>query len=180
MLRRLHFAGVASAATLTSPAGTTFTGTIKGSSSNTRLTNSSTFGTIGCGRSEVEGSITKHGTNVTALADITKLTFTECTGGKPTDPVVKPGTLELHYTSGSNGTVTASGAEIIMHETIVGTCVFKTNQTDFGQFTGGTPAKLDIESAPIPQESGNFFCPSSATWNGSYTFISPGTLLADA
>ncbi|HET7418630.1 MAG TPA: hypothetical protein VFJ61_13490 [Solirubrobacterales bacterium] len=175
----MAFAGVASATTLTSPAGTTFTGTLKASSSNATLTNSSTIGTIKCAKSEVEGNVTKHGTGVTVFGDITKLTFTECTGGEPTDPVAKPGTLELHYTSGSNGTVTSSGAEVIIHKTLVGTCVFKTNNTDIGQFTGGTPAKLDIEGV-IPQESSNFFCPPNATWSGTYTVTSPGTLLVNA
>ncbi|HET7418629.1 MAG TPA: hypothetical protein VFJ61_13485 [Solirubrobacterales bacterium] len=176
----MAFAGVASATTLTSPAGTTFTGTLKASSSETTLTNSSTIGTIKCTKSEVEGPVTSHGTGKTVFGDVSKLTFTECTNGEPTDPVVKGGTLELHWTSGSNGTVTSSGAEVIIHKTLVGSCTFKTNNTDIGQFTGGTPAKLDIESAAIPQESTNFFCPTSATWKGSYTVTSPGTLLADA
>ncbi|HET7418626.1 MAG TPA: hypothetical protein VFJ61_13470 [Solirubrobacterales bacterium] len=173
----MAFAGTASATRVTSPAGTLYTGTIKATSTDTKLTNSSTIGTISCEHSEVEGTVTSHGSAATAIGSLSKLTFTKCTGGEPTSPVVTRGTLEVHLTTAPNGTATSNGAEVIVHKTLVGSCTFKTKNTDIGTFTGGTPAKLDIGSSPIPQESGNFFCPASATWTGNYTVTSPGTLL---
>lgn len=176
----MAFAGIASATRVTSPAGTLYTGTIKATSTNTELHNSFSFGTIKCGHSEVEGSVTSHGSGVTAIGSISKLTFTNCTNGKPTSPVVNRGTLEVHYTSGSNGTATSNNAEVIIHETLVGTCIFKTKNTDIGTVVGGTTAKLEINSSTIPQSGGNPFCPSSATWTGTYTVNTPDTLLLDS
>lgn len=172
--------GTASATRVTSPAGTLYTGTVKFLSLNLKITNAFTFGTIQCQRTELEGNVSSHGSGVTAVGSFTSLTFTNCTGGKPTSPVVKPGSFELHYTSGSNGTVTSNGAEIIVHETLVGTCIFKTTNTDIGTFTGGTPASVDFNSSVIPQSSGNPFCPASATLTGAFTVTSPGTLLLDS
>ncbi|HET7418628.1 MAG TPA: hypothetical protein VFJ61_13480 [Solirubrobacterales bacterium] len=173
----LAFAGVASATTVTSPAGTAFTGTIKATSTDTKLTNSATIGTVSCEHSEVEGLVTSHGGASTAFGDITKLTFTKCSGGEPTSPVTTRGTLEVHLTTAPDGTATSNGASVTVHKTLVGTCTFITKNTDIGTFLGGTPAHLAIGSSPIPQSSGNFFCPSSATWTGNYTVTSPGTLL---
>ncbi|HET7418100.1 MAG TPA: hypothetical protein VFJ61_10795 [Solirubrobacterales bacterium] len=173
----LAFAGTASATTLTSPAGTAYTGTIKGTSSKITLTNSSTFGTFQCEHSEIEGTPSSHGSGVTAVAIVGKWTFSKCTGGKPTSPVAKPGSWEFHLTTAPNATWTSNGSEWVWHETLVGTCIFITKNTDLGTLKGGTPAKIEIGASPLPQESGNFFCPSSATLGGSYTITSPSTLL---
>lgn len=176
----MAFAGTASATRVTAPANTLFTGTIKATSTNTELHNSFTFGTIKCGHSEVEGTVTSHGSGVTAVGSISKLTFTSCTGGEPTSPVTKRGTLEVHYTSGTNGTATSNGAEVIIHKTLVGTCVFTTSNTDIGTVTGGKPASLDINSSTINQTGSNPFCPATATWTGNYTVTSPAELLLDS
>jgi len=185
----MAFASPALATFATSPANTTYTGKVKATSTNTVLTNSSTIGTVKCGHSEVEGEITSHSTTstVTLIGHITKLTFTSCTGGEPTSPVATPGTLEVHTFSGSsdgNGTATSNGAVVTIHKTLVGTCVFKTKATDIGKVVGsknngGKTAILEIGSQPIPQESGNPFCPASATWTGTYTVTSPDYLDID-
>jgi hypothetical protein len=165
----MAFAGVASATTLTSPAGTAYTSTLKATSTSSTLHGS--FISVTCKHSAVEGKVESHGASVTAGGKVTGLTFSECT-----DPVTvkKEGSLEVH----SNGRVTSTGAEIIIH-TSVGECVFTTSGTDIGLFTGGTPAKLDIDSVAIPRTGGSFFCGSSGEWTGSYSVTTPGTLLLD-
>ncbi|HET7418627.1 MAG TPA: hypothetical protein VFJ61_13475 [Solirubrobacterales bacterium] len=175
----IPFAGTASASRVTSPPGTLYTGTIKATSTDTKWTNSSTIGTVSCEHSEMVGTVKGHGSSATAIVSLSTLTFSKCTGGEPTSPVGFPGSLELHLTTAPNGTTTSSGAVVIIHKTLVGSCSFRTNEkpADIGTFTGGTPAKLDIGSSPIPQGSNNMFCPSSANLSGTYTFTSPGSLL---
>jgi hypothetical protein len=165
----MAFAGVATASTLTSPAGTTYTSTIKASAGSTSLDGS--FTTVTCNKSTTEGKVEQHGASVNAGGNVSSLTFSEC--NFPTK-VVKAGKLEITSTS----EVISTGAEISI-ETSVGTCVFTTNNTKVGTFTGGTPASMDIASAKIPRTGGNFLCGSSGTWTGSYTVNTPSTLLVD-
>ena len=181
----MAFAGVASATILTSPAGTTYTSTIKATSTESSLDGA--FVTVTCKHSAVEGKVESHGAGVTAGGKISSLTFTEC--NFPTT-VKKAGSLEIHTTKvtdangevtepvNGNGTLTSTGAEIEI-ATSVGTCIFTTSATDVGTVTGGTTAKLDIASAKIPRTGGNFLCGSSGTWTGSYTINTPDTLLVD-
>ena len=72
---------------------------------------------------------------------------------------------------------------MIVHKTLVGTCVFKTNNTDIGTLVGtdgsGSTAKLEIGAKQIPQMGENPFCPESATWSGSYTITTPDVLYVD-
>jgi hypothetical protein len=170
----MAMAGTASATSLTSSSGTT--PTIKASSTNAVLTGPFGFGTISCANSTVEGTVTEHGTNITAGGAITSLTFTNCEGGEPTSPVVKPGSLQVHGTSTTgNGTVTSSSASVIVHKTLLGTCTFNTASTgtDIGTLTGSNitkgNAKLDI-AATIPGTCG------SGAWEGNYTVTSPASL----
>jgi hypothetical protein len=182
----MAFAGTASATTLTSPAGTTYTSTIKAESEGTTelVSELGAFGTIKCKKSTVEGKVEEHGTTVTAGGKISTLTFTECEGGTPTSPVAVPGSLEVHTegsTSNGNGTLTSKNAKVIVHNTAVGTCEFETSSTgtDLGKLTGGTPAKLVISGVVIRVGGSNPFCGSNSTWKGTYKVTSPSTLLVD-
>lgn len=181
----MAFAGTASATILTSPSGTTYTSTIKSSSTNTELVGElGTFSTIKCTSSTVEGKVESHGASVTAGGAISSLTFSGCTGGTPTTPVAQPGSLEVHTegaSSNGNGTLTSKSAKVIVHNTAVGTCTFETGSTgdDIGEVTGGTPAVLTISAKVIRVSGTNPFCGSSSTWKGTYTVSSPGTLLVD-
>jgi hypothetical protein len=170
----MAMAGTASATSLTSNEGTT--PTIVAESSNAVLTGPFGFGTIACAKSKVEGPVEKHGAGVTVYGKIKVLTFTECTGGEVTDPVVKPGALEVHSTSTTgNGTVTSIDAQVIIHKTLLGTCTFNTASTgtDIGTLTGSNITKgnavLDI-SASIPGTCG------SGAWEGNYKVVKPSTL----
>jgi hypothetical protein len=117
----------------------------------------------------------KHGVSTTAEGKLSKLAFSGCNYQLT---VKKAGSLAFHATSEGNGTLTWTGGEFAMH-TSVGECIFTTNGTDIGTITGGTGAKLDIDSVHIPRTGGSFFCGSSLEWTGSYTFSTPSTLLLD-
>jgi len=165
----MAFAGTASATTITSPTGTTAT-TIHATNENGHVILANSNANIECA-STVEGSITSQGSGVTASGNLSSLSFTGCTGGW-TVTVNALGSLEGHWTTGYNGTLTSSGTTVtaVLH-TIFGdiTCRYATSNTSIGTVTGGSPATLDI-SASIPFHSGGGLCGSGASaWSGNYT-----------
>ena len=174
----MAMAGTASATTITSPKGTTYTGTIKAENEGS-VTLTSVFGGFGavhCNKSIVEGKVEKHGVGQTVFGLISKLTFEECT--KPVT-VINAGSLELHYLNAKEGTLTSSNAKIEIHETAFGTCTFTTASTgtDLGtvtttEATGGN-ATLDIK-ASIPSACG------TGTWEGAYKVVTPTPFYLDA
>jgi hypothetical protein len=176
----MAFAGSASATTLTSPTGTTFTGKFHAVSENGHVQLHSPLSTIEC-NATVQGEVKTHGAGVTASGPITGWTFSDCTI-EDTITVKKAGVFEVHWTSGYSGTLTSSGAEIeIFKHSFGGSCIYSTTNTHIGTVTGGTEATLDIDSAAIPRTGGTlgFFCGSSAEWTGNYKFTTPHTLYID-
>jgi len=176
----MAMAGTASATSITSPAGTTYTSTIKAENEGT-ITLTSVFGGFGavsCKKSTVEGKVETHGAAVTAGGKITGLTFTECSGGTPTSPVTTPGTLEVHRNADGSGALTSKSASVVIHGTAFGTCTFTTSSTgtSLGTLTTttqtGGKATLDIK-ASIASACG------TGTWEGSYVVTTPSTLLID-
>jgi hypothetical protein len=165
----LALAGPAAATNLTSPKGTTYTGTVKAEAGTIEV--HGPFTTVACTKSTAEAKIENHGASITVSGKVSGLTFTGC--NFPVK-VLKYGSVEGH----TGGTVTSSGAEITV-ETSIANCLFVTESTDVGSGTGGTPARLDINSAGIPRTGHSFFCGSSATATGSYTVTTPGTLFLD-
>jgi len=129
----MAFAGSASATTLTSPSGTAFTGVIEAEASFTTIHGPVD---ITCNRSSMAGWSQSHGSGVTAGGYLFSLTFSECNNHVT---VNSAGSLEIHGTSGGNGTVTSTGAEISVQVTSLGiTCVYRTGFTDIGTLTGGS------------------------------------------
>jgi hypothetical protein len=180
----MAFAGSASATTLTSPTGTTYTGTIKAASepdavagTNHVLLHNETAD-IEC-NSTVEGKVEKHGAGKAVSGKISKLVFNNCTEGW-TVHVVSGGELSVTSDGGYNGTLFSTGATVEATSSFFGiTCRYRTNNTHIGTLTGGTPATLKI-SASIPFHGGSFFCGGeNAAWTGSYKVNSPATLLVD-
>ena len=170
----MAFAGVASATTVTSSSGTTPKIV---SAANGHVVLDNPIAKIECG-SNVEGTVQTHGAGVTAGGAITALSFTGCTNSWHVT-VVSAGSLEIHATSGGNGTLTSSGATV--ESTRFGiTCRYATSKTDIGTVTAGEHAKLDI-SAAIPFHSGSGLCGEGATtWTGSYSVSSPTNLSIDS
>ncbi len=165
----MAFAGTASATTLTSPEGTTYTGEIVATSTNSKLDGS--FVTVECSHSQAKGNVEGHGAGVDVTGKISSLTFTGC---NYTTHVKAAGSLAINSSNG----VSSTGASVEI-TTSVGTCVFTTNGTSVGSLTEGTGATLDINSAKIPRTGGNFLCGSSGTWTGSYEVTTPGSLWVD-
>jgi hypothetical protein len=149
---------------------------IKASLSGT-ATLTTTEGTVldTCSGGEVNGSTTNSGSATeTVKGNITALTWTNCT--EPT-ATTKLGGLEIHYTSGLNGTLTAGAAsEVTVNTTFFGSCVFTipTGGT-IGTLTGSTStnATFDI-NAVAKRVSG--LCPETTRWVGTYKVTSPSPL----
>ncbi len=173
----MAFAASASATTVTSSTGETptFHATIG-------QTTFHGIATITCASGALSGSISSHGSGVTASGSISTLTYSECgpvhvtvltngTGANGT------GTLEVHATmSTGNGAFTGNGTRITVQVTSLGvSCILETQNTTLGTVTGGENAILHLESANIPRVSGDsgIFCGSNFIVTGSYTFTHP-------
>jgi hypothetical protein len=87
--------------------------------------------------------------------------------------VKKAGTLSVTWTSGYNGTVTWSGAEIEKTNAIGVTCIYTTNNTHLGTLIGGSSATLAINSVTIFRTGGSFFCGTHDFWTGAYQTTGP-------
>jgi hypothetical protein len=167
----MAFTGSASAQTLTSPAGTEYTGTIEATASGSLLLKAG-FANITCTSSTVAGKVTTNN-NTHAAGAISTLTYSNC--GSATVDTLKTGELTIQK---STGAVSGSGSEVTV--AVFGTsCVYGTKTgTALGTLTGGTPAKMTI-NANLPLISGGFGCANPANWSGSYTVTNPKTLLVD-
>lgn len=173
----LALTAVASATTVTSPAGTTYTGTIVATNENGHVKLQNPAAVIECSF-EVEGTVSTHGSGVTAEGG-GSVKFSACTNGW-TKTTNAGGTITAHWTSGSNGILTSSGATITSVNDNLGiTCRYTTNATQLGTVTGGKPATVDIEAA-IPFHSGSVFCGSgSVALTGSVVVTTPSELYLD-
>jgi hypothetical protein len=178
----MAFEASASATTLTSPPGTTYTSWISASSEGATTLHGPA--TITCNSSTMEGRVEQHGGNgVRAGGWISNLSFSSC--GSNDVSVKSTGWLEVETKNESpdgNGTVFSTSAEISVNVTSLGiTCVYSTAFTDIGTLTGsnstGSNATLDINSSSIPRTGGSIFCGSSAKWTGSYKITTPSELV---
>jgi len=183
----MAFAGTASATELTSPAGTKLAlGTevtaelvggpvvIDGASSNYE-----------CTEAPALGKLEQQGSSVTVKGSLVEWWLGGCGSSKVS--VLKKGTVELHTQEGSsngNGTITVSGTEVTMEASTGLHCIFTTNNTDLGVFTGskntGGHAKVDLAGI-VPRTAGRsgIFCGTSTGITGSYTITSPSYLDLD-
>jgi hypothetical protein len=181
----MAFAGTASATTLTSPAGTSYTGKIVASTEGKVSLHGENGVTVEC-EGTVEGTIETHSSTTTAHGPISALTWKNCTGGTPT--TVTNGRLIAHTaTKANDGTLTSQGTKVsIAASSIFGTitCVYATGGTEatathIGTLTGsantGGNATLDI-SATIPRVEGSSLCGSNGIWTGSYKVTAPAEL----
>ena len=172
------FAASVSATVITSPASTTYAGTISASAGVTSLHNDAF--SVWCNKSLVTGKVEFHGAGTTAGGAVSTLSFSECT--RPVTVLAK-GSLEVAATSGGNGTVRSSVASVTIHGPFGVNCLYTTAQTDVGTLTGSSTtnatAKLDINSALIPRTGDSPFCGTFGEWTGSYTVNTPDYLDVD-
>jgi hypothetical protein len=169
----MAFAGSASAApTLTSPAGTEYTGTIESTASGSLLLKAG-FANITCTASTVSGTVSSN-TEAEASGAISTLTFSNC--GSATVTTITKGSLTIL----PSGAVSGSGSEVTVGISSLGTsCIYGTKTgTALGTLVGGTPAKMTIKAnLPLVKTASGFGCASPAEWSGSYTVTKPSTLL---
>ena len=177
----MAFVATSSATTLTSPTGTTYTGTV--TIEEEEIAFDGAFTTIKCSESHIEFDVEQHGANVTVAGKVKTHSMSGCNFAVT---VKNPGIMEIHAVgTGTHrtGTLTSSGTEISI-ATSVGTCVFTTSSTHFGTITPtndtGGHATLDTESAKLPRTGGSFLCGSSATMTGSHTISKPEKLWIDS
>ncbi|MGN6254862.1 MAG: hypothetical protein ACTHO8_07765 [Solirubrobacterales bacterium] len=183
----LAFAGIATATTLTSPAGTTLpagTSIHLQLKAGTKTVLHGAFGNTECEESTLEGKTANTGSSTeTVHGPVETLIYGTC---NCTVVVLKKGELAIHTltaTADGNGTVTASGQEVTTKCNFFGIeyhCIWNTSGTDLGTLTGGTPALL-AENATFTREGGNSgtACGKSGTWTGDYEVTSPKPLLVD-
>ncbi len=164
----MAFAGSASATTLATKgvvvnSSEAIEASIKsGGSAILKDTNALTVDT--CTGSVVKGSTSSPFTGASVGGAISSLTFTGCSH-KTT--VIKPGSLSITWTSGTNGSVKSTGAEVTVESTIFGaSCIAKTGEgTTIGTFTGVKEgnATMDINGVI------NMGICGDANWTGTYT-----------
>ncbi|HEY6730713.1 MAG TPA: hypothetical protein VI039_06780 [Solirubrobacterales bacterium] len=179
----MAFAATASATTVTSPAGSPYTGTIEATNEGTLTLVG--VATVNCDHSYVRGTITQHGivngNTVPASGPIHELTFDECDQHVN---VQSGGTLEIN----SAGTLISKNATVeVEFTTIFGNihCNFATTGTDVGDLTdapsnsGHATLHIEENDIPVEAEGSSFLCGATAEWNGAYTVTSPTGLVID-
>lgn len=177
----LGITGTASATIATSPAGTQIgVGTVIKSELTGTAVLHPPIGDIECKKAGGEGKVTRAGSSTeTPTGESFFVSFSECNAEVV---VLNKGTGEIHTegsTANGNGTMTSSGAEVTV--TFSGFhCIFKTNNTDVGVLTGGTPAIAEVNSA-IPRTGGRSgaFCGTTALLTATLKVTTPETVLID-
>ena len=172
----MAFAAPASADSVTSPTGTTYTGELKAEAEGHTVIDNP-IAKIECAStysSQVEG----HGSGKEVSGKNSNLTFTNCTDSWHVTVTVF-GAFGIVWGSGFVGVFAMAG--VIIEATRFGiTCRYSAGSgTKVGSLTGGNPATLDI-SASLPFHSGSIFCGEGATaWTGSYKMTTPSSLYVD-
>jgi hypothetical protein len=154
-------------------AGTEIKSTLSGTATLT-----TTEGTVldTCAGGEVKGKTSNAGgaaETVKGSVAASGVTWSSCTF---TTDTLAGGELEIHYTSGLNGTLTGTGFEVTINTGLFGSCIFTLGTgTTLGTLTGSTTtnATMDI-NAIATRKSG--LCPSTAKWVGTYKVTSPSPL----
>jgi hypothetical protein len=186
----MAFAGSASAAnTLTSPSGTTYTGTLTASASaGTTLTLSATFATVTCTGSTVSGDVTTN--NATeAAGPITSLAFSGCNSRFDVVPLKNANGNFGTFLINQKTEVFSSNSAITYEDTLFGShCVFgTTTNTKLGTLnqstSATTPATVTMNTTlsyiGVLSRSSSFVCGSRATFTGSFTITSPVPLFSN-
>lgn len=154
------------------PAGTEIDASLTGSESMKLEAGATVL--FECSKGTIKGTTTNAGSSTETVKETiakANVTWGDCT---KTLDMLAGGEFEFHWSSGTNGTLTAKGLEITIN-TIFGSCVLGYGNTpkDLGAVIGGSPATIAI-STSLPKISG--LCPSESTWTANYTFTSPTPL----
>ncbi len=180
----MTFAAGASATSLTSPLGTTYTGVVQAETAGEMIVH----GTVEsrC-KSTFEWEVNGHGPGAPVKGPVNAFYLLECSGGTSVVPL-KLGTFQLHTRTKSadgDGTLTWTGAEFAYKTsppTIECRYGFESQNADVGILTGsistsGT-ARVDIDAILI-RVGGSPFCPITSKWTAEYEITSPDYLDVD-
>lgn len=178
----LIFASSSAATVVTSPSGTAYTGVIK--ASNEGAVTIHGVVDITCNNATLEGTISSHGSGVTAKGPISSSTLTECNQHLV---LISNGTFEYHTVTGGASTITSTGRTYtFIATTIFGNvhCSFMTLNSHYGVMTPGSPmggtATFHTEGViPIEPGSSDFLCGSSVEVTGRYKVTTPSSLSFD-
>ena len=141
-----------------------------------------TFKNVECEESAVGGKTENAGGKGVAVeGKVTTLTFGKCNCEvKVLNEPGPYGSLAVNWVAASdNGTLTATGQEVtVTCSTLFGNvhCIYKTNATHLGKLTGGNPAKLNAEEAPVEKLTTNVLCSEQALWTAEYEVTAPKPL----
>jgi hypothetical protein len=134
-----------------------------------------------CTGGVVAGKISNAGgAAATVSGPVESLTWTGCTDPTTT---IKGGTLEIHHISGTtDGTVTSSGAEVTVNNSVIGSCIYGTGAgIDIGRLeTAGATDVININVVVNEQIPLRFFCPDHAIWDAEYVVTTPHALIVEA
>lgn len=166
------FAGNASATTLEA-GGTTQNSSVSGSASlrsGTSASLSRTDGTLAntCTASNISLSTVSPFTALTVGGPISEMSLTSCSLEKIV--VHQPGSLSIQWSSGTNGTVSSSGAELTVPTSLGFTVNCKTNGTHFGTLTGVGEGNATMDVSTVV--NCGFLLPS-AMLKSTYTITGP-------
>jgi hypothetical protein len=173
----MAFAGSASAATLTSPTGSEYTGALSASLEGSALLKAG-FAEITCTTGTVAGSITTNN-ETHATGPTSSVAFSNC-GSATVTTLSSTGTLTI-----AKGTHAVSGTGIEVTTAVAGTsCVYGLGAgtalgTASNTVVSGSDRVTLAISAKLPKISGGFLCASPAAWTASYVVTSPATSFVD-
>jgi hypothetical protein len=144
-------------------------------SSGTKVKLKTEVATVECSESTIKGETSsEEGTPLSG--PVSTLSFGSCNCEVK---VLKTGTISTEWIAGTNnGTPRLTGSEITTScSTVFGNvhCLYKTENTDLGALTGGSPATLDLNTE-IPRLATSFLCSEKAHWEGNYEFTAPKPL----
>jgi len=171
--------GTAMATSLTSPAGTNYTGSLYAASEGTlRIPNS--VANIDCNW-KLQAYAINHGATATAESNISTLEIVGCKNNWSAI-VYTSGRLVIHsILGGPDGTVTWTGATIKFSSP--GLTCFYTIDSDVGRLTGstttGATATIDVQAELKREGASGSFCEEKPTLTGSLSISTPDLLNAD-
>jgi hypothetical protein len=148
-----------------------------------------TSGAVPGSKTVLEQSENNTGAGMALKGKILSLEFKNCTSSGGISCTVTsvntPYNASVSFTSGSNGTITVTGASGEPGARV--SCGFGFLQCRFGAepklgITGGNPAKVTATAVPmkLTSEEGFAKCPAEAKWTATYTATSPTAIFVGA
>jgi hypothetical protein len=145
--------------------------------SGTKSVFTTSFLTVECSESTIEGKTTSEGgAGVAVKGEISSVVWKSCKtsgGGACTASALGLPWLSEVTGSGGSGTMTVSSAAGKF--TCGFTCEYESKSVSTSA-TGGNPALIKANKASFNKKGGSFLCPATATWTSEYEVTTPKPL----